>query len=323
MSDALPPTPDGHVPVLPAEVENLLAPALGPGAVLLDATLGRGGHARRLLPLLPGGTVIGFDLDAGNLAHAGDRLRPIAEAHGVRLILHHGSFAGAEAVVANEAPGGVDALLADLGFASNQVDDPARGFSFRHDGPLDMRLDAGDAGRPTAADLVNTLGQDELADLIYLHGEERLSRRIARRIVEARQQAPIETTLRLAELVFRCYPPPKRRGGGPPRHPVHPATRTFQALRIAVNGELDALASLLDAIPRLLRPGGHAAVISFHSLEDRPVKRAFLRFQQQDLGRRLTRKPLTAADDEAAANPRSRSAKLRGFAAASAPNAPR
>ena len=323
-----PPVPHGHVPVLPAEVEALLLPEPRPGASLLDATLGRGGHAARLIPRIPGGTLLGFDLDAGNLAYARERLAPLAATHGVRLRLHHGSFAGAEAAVAEAGGppgGGVDALLADLGFASNQVDDPARGLSFQGDGPLDMRLDPGGPG-PTAADLVNTLGQDELADLIYLHGEERLSRRIARRLVEARGRAPIERTGQLADLVRRCYPPPRRRGrggrggrGGPPRHLVHPATRTFQALRIAVNGELDALATLLDALPRLLAPGGRAAVIAFHSLEDRPVKRALLRLQQEGRGVRLTRRPLTAGDDEAAANPRSRSAKLRGFQATPTP----
>ena len=315
MTDAPPPPPPhGHEPVLPAEVEALLLPEPRPGATLLDATLGRGGHAERLLPRIPGGTLLGFDLDAGNLNYARERLAPVAAEHGVRLRLHHGSFAGAGATAAAEAPAGVDALLADLGFASNQVNDPTRGFSFRADGPLDMRLDPGGAG-PTAADLVNTLGRDELADLIYLHGEERLSRRIARRIVEARGRQPLETTAELAELVRRCYPPPRRRGGGPPRHLAHPATRTFQALRIAVNGELDALATLLDALPRLLAPGGRAAVISFHSLEDRPVKRAFLRLQREGHGVRLTRRPLTTTDGEAAANPRSRSAKLRGFQA--------
>lgn len=299
--------------MLPAEVESLLAPALAPGATLLDATLGRGGHAESLLPRLPGGVFLGFDLDAENLAYAAQRLEPVAQAHDVRLVLHHGSFAEAEAVASVHAPAGVHALLADLGFASNQVDDPDRGFSFRADGPLDMRLNPDDAGRPTAATLVNTLPQEELADLIYGYGEERLSRRIARRIDEARRRGPIETTADLAEIVRRAYPPPRRRGGGPPRHLVHPATRTFQALRIAVNGELDALGQLLEALPRLVCPGGHAAVISFHSLEDRPVKRTFLRFQQDGLGQRLTRKPLVASDDEAAKNPRSRSAKLRGF----------
>ncbi len=219
-----PPPEHGHAPVLAAEVEALLAPALTAGSILLDATLGRGGHAARMLPRIPGGTLLGFDLDAGNLAYAGERLKPVAAEHEVRLVLHHGSFAEAEAVAAAEAPGGVHALLADLGFASNQVDDPARGFSFRADGPLDMRLDADDPARPTAAALVNTLPQDELADLIYLHGEERLSRRIARRIVEARGRAPIETTADLAEIVRRCYPPPTRRGAASRAAAGRPAT---------------------------------------------------------------------------------------------------
>ena len=316
MSDDPAATPHGHVPVLPEQVEHLLAPALGPGTALLDATLGRGGHAQRLLPQFPGGTLVGFDLDAGNLAYARNRLTPLAEAHNVRLALHHASFATAEAVAGGEATGGFGAVLADLGFASNQVDDPSRGFSFRHDGPLDMRLDPDDPSRPTAADLVNALPAEQLADLIYAHGEERLSRRIARRIVEERNREPLRTTARLADIVRRAYPPP---GRGRPA--VHPATRTFQALRIAVNGELDALDTLLEALPRLLRPGGRAAIISFHSLEDRPVKRTFLRWQQEGLGERLTRRPVVADEAEAAGNPRSRSAKLRGFARAAAPRA--
>jgi len=291
----------GHIPVLPDEVAQLLAPTSG--GTLLDCTLGRGGHAALLLPrLAPGGTYIGFDLDEDNLAFARQRLAPIAEQHGITLTLHHTNFADARATLGDAS---VDRLLADLGFASAQMDDAARGFSFTADGPLDMRLNR---DQPTsAADLVNRLGERELADLIYQLGEERLSRRIARKITEARRKSPITTTSGLAELVSAAYGPAARRSH------IHPATRTFMALRIAVNGELEALDRLLDDLPALVRPGGRAAIISFHSLEDRRVKHAMQRLEQDNLGRRLTRKPITASDAEVAANPRSRSAKLRAF----------
>jgi 16S rRNA (cytosine1402-N4)-methyltransferase len=202
-------------------------------------------------------------------------------------------------------------LLADLGFASNQVDDPARGLSFRGfrgDGPLDMRLDASQG--PTAAEIVNTLPERELADLIYRYGEERLSRRIARKIAERRAREPIETTSVLAELVRSCYPPAQRG----PRARIDPATRTFQALRIAVNDELGALERLLAMLPEYAAPGANAVIISFHSLEDRLVKHTFAGFERDGLGTRLTRKPLEADEQECADNPRARSAKLRAFA---------
>lgn len=344
----------GHVPVLLSEVVELLAPR--PGGVVLDCTLGRGGHAAAVLPLIGrgaegtsgggGGRYVGVDVDPGNAGFAEARLRPIAEAHGVDLEIVVGNFAevaapGSPRREALGLSGGVDAVLADLGFASNQMDDPGRGFSFMQDGPLDMRLSgpgrsaggsadtpgsaagiSGGSGGGAAAGLVNTLPERELADLIYRYGEERLSRRIARKIVERRAQSPIETTGELAEICRRAYGP---RAG---KSKIHPATRTFQALRIAVNGELEALDALLKALPGLLKPGivpgelpgagelpggGRAGVISFHSLEDRPVKQAFLKMQQDGLAQRLTRKPITAGPEEIAANPRSRSAKLRGI----------
>ncbi len=316
----------GHVPVLRGEVLDLLTPQ--PGAVVADGTVGRGGHAAAILPRIPGGTYLGMDLDHYNLAFAQDRLAPLAEAHGVRLITVQGNFAGLRSALTDAGLEGVDALLADLGFASNQMDDPARGFSFMGDGPLDMRLSAptpfpaprsnsspdkgSDAsGRTyppgTAAELVNTLPESDLADVIYKYGEERLSRRIARKIVERRAESPILKTGELAEICRRAY------GPAAGKSKIHPATRTFQGLRIAVNGELDALDGLLRGLPNLLRPGGRAGIISFHSLEDRPVKQAFLKMQQDGLAERLTRKPLTAGPEELAQNPRSRSAKLRGI----------
>jgi len=308
----------GHLPVLPTQVTELLA--LQPGRVILDGTLGRGGHAALLIPGLgPGGRYIGLDLDAGNADYSRARLGPIAEKAGVTLTIEQANFRDARAVLKSLEVEAIDGLLADLGFASNQMDDPQRGFAFSVDGPLDMRLNP--ASDLTAERLVNTLPEADLADLIYEFGEERLSRRIARKIVEARQIEPIETTSRLADLVRRCYPRPRNsprksntgpnKGGKGSRHRIHPATRTFMALRIAVNDELGALDELLADVPRLLTPGGRAAIISFHSLEDRKVKRAYLALKQDRDYQVLTRKPLTADDEECEANPRSRSAKLR------------
>lgn len=296
----------GHVPVLPDEVITLLKP--GPGQRMLDCTLGRGGHAALLIPLMPGGTYDAVDLDADNASFAQNRLAPIAEANDVTLNIIHASFAQIVAERATHSTTGgprYDMVLADLGFASNQMDDPDRGFSFQGDGPLDMRLDA--SSGVTAAELVNTLGEKELADLIYGYGEERLSRRIARKIVDRRGDSPIQTTVELAELCRRAYGPRASSSR------IHPATRTFMALRIAVNGELDALDGLLRGLPKILNPGARAGIISFHSLEDRKVKQAFLSYQQNDLAERLTRKPITANADEIVVNPRSRSAKLRGI----------
>ena len=316
-----PPSPEavGHAPVLLHETLDLLAPA--PGAIVLDATLGRGGHAAALLPLIPGGRLIGLDTDPTNAEFARRRLDPIARDHGVALNVIHANFAGTRAELQKLGVDGVDVLLADLGFASNQMDDPQRGLAFRFDGPLDMRLDP-TRGRP-ASEWVNTLGEAALADLIYTLGEDRASRRIARKIVERRSVSPILTTDELARTVRAAA------GGGPggdrgrrsgPRNAqrsaprgIDPATRTFMALRIAVNGELDALDALLAALPGLLRPGGRAGIISFHSLEDRRVKQSFLKNQQAETARRLTRKPITAGPAELADNPRSRSAKLRGL----------
>jgi 16S rRNA (cytosine1402-N4)-methyltransferase len=323
----------GHLPVLPEQVLEYLDPK--PGQTVLDCTLGRGGHGALLIPKLgltsgPGGRYIGLDVDAENAAFSRDRLGPIAEKAGVRLDIVQANFRDARAVLKQlgiQTPGagaGVDGLLADLGFASNQMDDAERGLSFNEEGPLDMRLDPGSG--VTAERLVNTLPENELADLIYEFGEERLSRRIARKIVEQREIEPITTTSGLAVLVRRSYPRPGnprsprskgkgkgKAGGGSAKRGrrIDPATRTFMALRIAVNDELGALDGLLTDLPGLLNPGGRAAIISFHSLEDRRVKRAYQALRQDRDYTLLTRKPLTADEDETRDNPRSRSAKMR------------
>lgn len=294
----------GHVPVMAGELLEILQPQ--PGQTVLDCTVGRGGHAASLLPRIgPGGRYVGLDLDPDNARYARLRLAPIAESAGVALTIRHTSFTAARGMLEPASAAGADVLLADLGFASNQVDDPARGFSFTADGPLDMRLNS--AASTTAADLLNNLPENELADLLYHYGEERLSRKIARKIVERRRASPMHSTRVLAELVRQAY------GRRAHRRRINPATRTFLALRIAVNGELDNLDQLLTELPQLLAAGGRAGIISFHSLEDRRVKRAMLALEQKALGQRLTRKPLRPGDHEVAANPRSRSARLRGW----------
>ncbi|MGP1272003.1 MAG: 16S rRNA (cytosine(1402)-N(4))-methyltransferase RsmH [Phycisphaerales bacterium] len=298
-----------HIPVLLDEVLSLLSPTTG--ETVVDLTAGLGGHAGAMARAVGAtGRVLLCDLDAENLRAASARVAGL----GVPVVAVHGSFASmpgrltAEGIVS-------DVVLADLGFASNQVDDPQRGLSFRQDGPLDMRLDR--SSGVTAAAIVNETAERELADLIYRYGEERASRRVASAIVRRRGERPFERTGDLAEVVRRSVP-----GGG--RQRIDPATRTFQALRIAVNGELEALEGLLAEIergargvmaggPSWLRDGSRVGVISFHSLEDRPVKRAMLAWEQAGLGRRLTRKPAVASESESASNPRARSAKFRVF----------
>jgi 16S rRNA (cytosine1402-N4)-methyltransferase len=278
--------------VLPAEVLDALRPQ--PGQILVDATVGVGGHAHLLAErLLPGGRLIGLDQDPAMLALARPRLE------GLPVTLVHASFDQLREVLDDLKLDAVDGLLADVGVCSDQLDDPARGLSFSQSGPLDMRLDP-TVGEPASA-LLHRLSERDLADVIYRYGEERFSRRIARRIVEARREKPPETTQELADLVRRSIPG-KRKGG------IDPATRTFQALRIAVNDELGALEQLLKALPRCIKPGGRVAVISFHSLEDRLVKTAF---RDKAVWQVLTKKPVQAGDDEEQRNPRARSAKLR------------
>jgi len=283
-----------HIPVLPEETLALLAPAAG--GVYLACNLGLGGHAELILEHSgPDGILVGLDWDSEALAMAEKRLAR----YGERARLVRSNFAHADAVLARLGLGPVDGVLLDLGLSSLQIDG-CRGFSFSDPESLDMRMD--DRGKETARDLVNQCSADELADMIYHYGEERQARRIAAAIVAARAQGEIKSGLELAEIVYRAVP---RRF-----HPkkIHVATRTFQALRIAVNRELDNLETLLSALPRLLKTGGRACVISFHSLEDRLVKRAFA---DRKIYQPLTRKPVTATEKECWQNPRSRSARLR------------
>jgi 16S rRNA (cytosine1402-N4)-methyltransferase len=289
------PQPFDHIPVLARPVQEAYAglPAEG---LLIDATVGGGGHSALLLEAHPGLRLIGLDQDPAALEAAGRRLAPFGD----RVTLVATNFAR------YTPPEQAIAVLADLGVSSPQLDVAARGFSFRSDGPLDMRMNPADGD--TAADLLDRLEEGELADLIYAYGEERLSRRIARRIVAERPwsratpESPGRGTAALAYLVAGCYPPKARHGR------LHPATRTFQALRIAVNDELSVLDAWLRRAPDWLVPGGRLAVISFHSLEDRRVKTAFLSDERLE---RITRKPLVADAAEQESNPRSRSAKLR------------
>lgn len=306
-----------HVPVLLDEViEGLQVKA---GETYLDGTVGAGGHASAILGSADDVRLLGLDVDPTALELAGKRLKTYIEQGRARLV--RSNFSNLDVVAEGEGMSPVAGVLLDLGVSSMQLDRPERGFSFRAGGPLDMRLDP--AGPTTAADLVNGLPETELADLIYKYGEEPASRRIARRIVEARDREPITTTDGLEEIVFRAV---GGRTAGRSRNTIHPATKTFQALRIAVNRELDILEEGLAAAVKVLKPGGRLAVISFHSLEDRIVK-LFLRQEQKGCicppeypvcmcGRKPTlkainSKPIEAGAAEAGRNPRSRSAKLR------------
>ena len=284
--------PTVHVPVMPADTLDQLRP--GPGGVFFDGTLGGGGHTRLLAErVAPDGRVIAVDRDPAAVARAEESLR------GLPVAVAHASYDEAPEVLAEVGVDAVDGILLDVGLSSDQLDDRERGFSFHADGPLDLRFDptAGEA----ASRLIARLSADHLADIIYRYGEERCSRRIARAIVERRRERPIATAEDLAHVVRRAVPK-----NYDPR--IDAATRTFQALRIAVNGELDILEHALVRLPPLLAPGGRIAVISFHSLEDRLVKEAFRRDESL---RVVTAKPMRPTDEEVASNPRARSAKLR------------
>jgi len=282
---------------MPDEVLKYLVPSR-PDALIVDGTLGEGGHSLRFLESYPECRVIGIDADSIMGQRAAERLSP----WGDRFEL----ITGWTDEVLSEWDGVFpDLVLMDLGISTFHYGGSGRGFSFKTSEPLDMRLEQD--GDRDASELVNTLGEKDLADLIYMYGEERYSRRIAGRIVEERKHSPINDTLRLAEIVVKAVPAKFRHGR------IHAATRTFQALRIAVNGELDRLSLLLDKVPGLLAPGGRFGIISFHSLEDRLVKRAFRKLDLRFGGTYnvLTRKPLVPTEEECRMNPPSRSAKFR------------
>jgi 16S rRNA (cytosine1402-N4)-methyltransferase len=282
-----------HQPVLPEEV--LAGLEVQPGQTVVDGTLGGGGHTRLLAERVgDAGQVISLDRDPAALQRAETILR------GLPVKLVHSNFCDLPEVLQQIGIGQVDAILLDLGMSSDQLSDATRGFSFAAEGPLDLRFDPTE-GEP-AWRLVNRLSAERLADVLFLYGEERFSRRIARAIVERRKDNPIRTAGELAELVRRAIP----RTAQPSR--IDPATRTFQALRIAVNEELKSLEVALRRFPECVRVGGRLAVISFHSLEDRRVKEAF---RDNPRWQPLTRKPIQATEAEIAQNPRSRSAKLR------------
>lgn len=288
-----------HVPVLLKEVAAWLCPT--PQGLFVDCTIGLGSHSKKLLEENRDLRVIGLDVDPANLDAARQNLGPLAE----RATLVHANFAEIRQVLDQIGIERVGGLLADLGFSSNQMSDPARGLSFDADGPLDMRLDP--RLQQTAADLVNSLGEGELADLLYFQSQERHSRRIAKRICQARRQGRLNSTVLLARLVAAAV----GAGPGPTRRRIHPATRTFMALRMAVNKEVESLRALLAAASSVVQPGGRVAIISFHSVEDGIVKDDFRTQASEGRYRVLTKKPITAGDFEIARNPRSRSAKLR------------
>ena len=300
-----------HKPVLAAEVMELLSPK--EGGVYVDGTLGGGGHAELILGLIgANGKLLGIDRDADAVARCKARLARWGE----QCILRQGNFADVEGIARSCGIARADGLVLDLGMSSNQLDDGSRGFSLMAEGPLDMRMDR--SSGPAAADLVNGLSEEELRNILWEFGEERAARRIARAIVRAREQCPLRTTADLARAVVSAT--------GGVRGRIHPATRTFQAIRIAVNGELEALAAGLEAGLRLMAPGGRMAVISFHSLEDRIVKRCFAAHagswrSLEEGGRRLermepgispvTKRPVRPGEKEVRDNARARSAKLR------------
>ncbi|MEH2010972.1 16S rRNA (cytosine(1402)-N(4))-methyltransferase RsmH [Nostoc sp.] len=275
-----------HVPVLGGQVIEGLA--VRPGGHYLDVTVGGGGHSRLILESAADVRVTAVDQDEDALAAAQKNL---AE-YGDRVQFIYSNFANYEFT-----PNTFDGILADLGVSSYHLDQPERGFSFRHAANLDMRMDRGRS--LTAADVINNWDETDLADIFFKYGEERLSRRIARRIVERR---PLHTTVELAEAIASSVPPKYRYGR------IHPATRVFQALRIVVNDELKSLETFLDKAPNALVPGGRIAIISFHSLEDRPVKHGL---RNSPLLKVLTKKPIIALEEEIERNMRSRSAKLR------------
>lgn len=287
-----------HKPVLLREAVQQLQPRSG--GLYVDCTIGGGGHAEKILrACAPNGRLIGLDCDDEAITASRERLREF----GTRVQLVCANFVELERVLMDAEVTTVDGVLLDLGVSSRQFDEPARGFSFQREGPLDMRMDR--QIEASARDILRSASQEDLAQIFYTYGEERRARAIARRIVNERERNPIETTTQLAQLVERVL--------GPKRGRIHPATRVFQALRIAVNNELENLKRGLAGAVNVLKPGGRVAVIAFHSLEDRIVKHFFIEHSRSETPalRVVTKKPVTAAEEEVESNPRARSAKLR------------
>lgn len=288
-----------HQPVLLNEILSQLE--LRPGQVVVDATVGSGGHAQAILQhIQPTGYLVGIDRDKEALTRTQERLKPV----GGPYVLKHANFRDLDEVLNSLNLGKVYAVLMDIGVSRDQLEDPKRGFSFLRDGPLDMRLDQ-TATTETAADIVNKVPEKELVRILSEFGEERRARRIAHRIATVREKKPIQTTSELRKLIEEIRAPSRR------YHRIHPATRTFQALRIAVNHELEALEQVLPQAFERLVCGGRLAVVSFHSLEDRLVKHFFLKEKQSRRAIILTKKPIRPSTKEIEENPRSRSAKLR------------
>jgi len=284
-----------HVPVMVEEVCGLLS-AHGPLA-FVDVTVGTGGHAAAMMRAT-GARMLGLDRDEAALGVAREQLAEFGD----RVVLHRADFGEIRSAMLECGFAGADAILADLGMSSLALDDPARGFSFKADGPLDMRMDRRQQLR--AYDLVNEESEEELARIIYTYGEERASRRIARLIVESRRRHPIETTGELRTIIERVLGAHRRAG-------AHPATRTFQALRIVVNREMESLADLLRDAPTMLNPLGRMLVIAYHSLEDRPVKERFRELARSDEYFAIARKVIKPSSAETSRNPRARSARIR------------
>lgn len=289
--------PLGHVPVMLSEVLQLLEPR--PGDFIVDATIGCGGHAEAIQRRLGRrGRLLGVDRDPEMVERARECLTAQA---GSRVDVIVGNFSELDAHLAETGDASADGILLDLGVASPQIDDAERGFSYRNDGPLDMRMARGE--EPSAGEWLNDASESELADVFFRYGEERFSRRIARAVVRARRGARIRRTSELADIIRRAVPARRRR--------LHPARRCFQGIRIFINRELAHLDRFLEILPRILRPGGRCVILSYHSLEDRRVKQAFRDGARSGLYDLLTRKPLRPSSDEVRANPRSRSARLR------------
>lgn len=287
-----------HKPVLLQEAMHFLNPA--PGEKIIDATLGAGGHAEEIMRrIAPGGTLIGIDRDSESLKIAQERLKSLKG----EFKLVNKNFKDIKEIMQDLEIKEVDGILFDIGLSSIQIETGERGFSIKNAGPLDMRMDRNT--QLTASELVNRLNESELSNLIKDFGEERFHRRIAGNIVRARETKKIETTTELAEIISRSVPCKFR------WHRIHPATRTFQALRIRVNGELEAIEEALRQVPAILKKGGRLCVISFHSLEDRIAKNILREFRAEGIFNVLTKKPIVAREEEVLENPRARSAKLR------------